>query len=154
MTADTGKPVLRVTRGLPASGKTTLAREWVAADPAHRARVNRDDLRAMLHDGVYIEGVTEFQVTTAQSVMIVALLDCGIDVICDDTNLTGRALAALAGTARAAAGPARFEVIDLTGVPLEVCLARNAARTGRARVPDERIREMHDRYIHPRRVSV
>src|SRR3990167_2822145 len=35
------------TRGLPASGKTTWAREGVANDPARRVRVSRDDFRAM-----------------------------------------------------------------------------------------------------------
>ena len=39
---------LVVTRGLPASGKTTWAQAWVADDPTRYARVSRDDLRAML----------------------------------------------------------------------------------------------------------
>lgn len=34
-----------VTRGLPASGKSTWAKAWVAADPANRVRVNRDAIR-------------------------------------------------------------------------------------------------------------
>lgn len=38
---------LIITRDLPASGKTTWARSWVAEDPIHRTRVNRDDIRAM-----------------------------------------------------------------------------------------------------------
>ena len=36
---------LLLTRGLPASGKTTFARAWVAESPTDRARINRDDLR-------------------------------------------------------------------------------------------------------------
>ena len=47
-------PTLVITRGLPASGKTTKAREWVAADPVRRARVNRDDVRAQLHDSAHV----------------------------------------------------------------------------------------------------
>lgn len=36
---------LLVLRGVPASGKTSFSVAWVAEDPDHRARVNRDDLR-------------------------------------------------------------------------------------------------------------
>lgn len=38
---------LIILRGIPASGKTTWAREWLAEDP-RRARVSRDDIRAQL----------------------------------------------------------------------------------------------------------
>jgi len=40
---------LLVLVGSPGSGEPTRAREWVDADPAHRARVARDDLRMMMH---------------------------------------------------------------------------------------------------------
>ena len=48
-------PVLVITRGLPGSGKSTWARQWVSQDPAHRAEVNRDSLRLMMHGG-YADG--------------------------------------------------------------------------------------------------
>lgn len=81
-------PVLHVTRGLPGSGKTTYARQWVAQRPESRARVNRDDLRAMLY-GV-VTGLTreqEGQVTTASALLAGNFLGTGLDVIADDTNL-------------------------------------------------------------------
>lgn len=34
-----------VLRGLPGSGKSTWAKEWVAGDPDNRVRINRDDIR-------------------------------------------------------------------------------------------------------------
>lgn len=37
---------LIITRGIPASGKSTWAKEWVAEDPDHRVRVNRDEAPA------------------------------------------------------------------------------------------------------------
>jgi hypothetical protein len=69
--------VLRITRGLPASGKSILAMKWVAEDPANRARVNRDDLRAMLHDGVYLGRDTEVHVRAARDALLTALLGAG-----------------------------------------------------------------------------
>ena len=77
---------LYITRGLPASGKTTWAREWVAADP-ERARVNRDDLRAMLFEQPTYQWEQEKIVTKASRSAVKALLDSGVDVVADDMNL-------------------------------------------------------------------
>ena len=38
-------------QGIPASGKTTWSKNWVAEDPKTRIRFNNDDIRNML--GVY-----------------------------------------------------------------------------------------------------
>jgi predicted kinase len=136
---------LIITRGLPGCGKTTMARRWVAQDREHRVRVNRDDLRAMTDDGLYVKGVTEARVLAARDAVISSMLRKGLDVMCDDTNLpqrTARDLAALAG--KAGAG---FEVRDMTDVPLETCLKLNAGRTDKAPVPEEFIRDLHARYV-------
>src|SRR5688572_25486957 len=132
-------PRLIITRGLPASGKTTAARAWVAVDPIRRARVNRDDFRSMLHDSVYVgergdrQG-TERAVTAARDAAITALLRRGVDVVSDDTNLPSRVARDLRRVAVLAG--ADFEVWDYTDVPYDVCLQRNSLRTGREQVPD------------------
>lgn len=77
---------LLITRGLPASGKTTFAKRWVAQDPLHRARVNRDDLRLMVYNAQFLPDL-EKQITVAQHAAVAALLDSGFDVVADDTNL-------------------------------------------------------------------
>ncbi|MEO5876815.1 MAG: AAA family ATPase, partial [Streptosporangiaceae bacterium] len=77
---------LHITRGLPASGKTTWATAWTAQDRAGRARVNRDDLRAMLDTGEHVRGVTEKRVMAVRDAAILDLLRQGFDVVCDDTN--------------------------------------------------------------------
>jgi tRNA uridine 5-carbamoylmethylation protein Kti12 len=120
-------PQLVIYRGLPASGKTTLARAWVAADPANRARVNRDDLRAMLHDGVHLGHDTEKRVRVARDRMISGLLDQGVSVACDDTNLRQSVARDLAKLARFSGATVR--VVDLT-----TCRSRSAtAGTSRDR---------------------
>ncbi len=140
-------PTLIITRGLPASGKTTKARAWVAADPANRARVNRDDLRAMIHDGVWLGHDTEQQIIAVRDSTISTLLRHGLDVVCDDTNLpqrTARDLAALAGR-----NGAVLEVWDLTDVPVDECVARDAARD--RTVGESVIRDLHARYLAGKR---
>lgn len=137
-------PKLTITRGLPGSGKTTLARAWVDADPARRARVNRDDVGTQLHGRRFygdrqLSHSTEKAITVAQHAQIRALLDKGVDVICDDTNLARRTarelrqLAVLAG--------ADFEIVDLLDTPLDTVLERNARRASTpAFVPEDVIR--------------
>lgn len=138
---------LRIYRGLPASGKTTLAKAWVAADPGYRARVNRDDLRAMLHGG-YVDGGTEHRaVTKARDGLIGALLAAGISVVNDDTNLSQRRARDIARIGRKAG--ATLFVSDLTDVPLDLCIARDddRRRSGERSVGEKVIREMHERYL-------
>ena len=141
-----GVATLTITRGLPGSGKTTWARERPAA------RVNRDDLRLMLHGAAGYQGWAERQVTVAEHAQIEALLRAGVDVVCDDTNLRHRTVRDLHDLAVRAG--ATFAVHDLTEVPLEVCLARDAARTDRPPVGAAVIRDMHRRYLAGRRLPL
>jgi predicted kinase len=118
--------VLTLTRGLPASGKTTWAKDQTAAVPC-TVRVNRDDIRAMLLP-VWPHGdpVWEWRCTVAQHAQIRALLETGTNVICDDTNLTDDAVWSLLYLARCAG--AQVHVKDFTDVPVQVCIERDAAR--------------------------
>jgi predicted kinase len=133
-------PTLTLTRGLPASGKTTWARAQAGA-----VRVNRDDLRRMLHGAATHEGRAEVMVTVAQRAQLDALLRAGADVICDDTNLRSRVLRELAEMGLACG--ARVVLRDFTDVPVEECIARDAARDPASRVGEAVIRGMYDRYL-------
>lgn len=81
-------PQLIVTRGLPASGKSSWAKRWLNADRAHRVRANRDNLRFELY-GRYT-GLTyeqEERITRLQRSLVMAALRAGHDVIVDDMHL-------------------------------------------------------------------
>lgn len=138
---------LYIVRGLPGAGKSKNAKEWVAIDPQNRARVNRDDLRAMMHQG-YFGGYTEKQVTEVQYAMIDTLLGMGKLVICDDTNLKEDTVRDLIGLA--VDRDATWEIVDRTNMPLELCLIANDSQhrhdTGSV-VPEEAIINMYERYI-------
>jgi predicted kinase len=135
---------LTITRGLPGSGKTTWAREQ-----PHLVRVNRDDLRRMLHGGRLddpeLRNRAERQVTAAHHAAVEGLLRAGAHVVCDDTNLRGRVVREFAELA--AKCGAHFSVRDFTDVPVEECVRRDALRTGDGQVGEEVIRSMHLRYL-------
>ncbi len=131
---------LTITRGLPGSGKTT----WAKAQRGH-VRVNRDDLRRMLHGGPLLTGWAEIQVTLAQRALVAGLLRGGVNVICDDTNLRTRAVKDLAALGRSYG--AQVVIRDFTDVPLEECLARDAGRPEDERVGEQAIRRMYQRYL-------
>ena len=104
---------LLITRGLPASGKTTFARKL----QPDVVRVNRDDLRLMLHGRRLFTQRAEAQVTQAQRAAVEALLRAHGSVIVDDTNLRAKTVREWAEMA--ARFNASFEVHDFTDVPVD-----------------------------------
>jgi predicted kinase len=123
-------PTIVITRGLPASGKTTWALAWLAEDPEKRARANRDDLRAAMFGATgVLDRAREDLVTEAQRAIVRGALRGGRDVVVDDTNL--RARYARAWVDLAVAEGADWRVQDFTDVPVDECIARDAARAAR-----------------------
>ena len=132
---------LLITRGLPASGKTTFARKL----QPYVVRVNRDDLRIMLHGRRLFTQWAEGQVTAVQRTMVESLLRARASVIVDDTNLRSRTVREWAETA--ARHRASFEVHDFTDVPLDECLRRDAGRPAQEQVGEAAIRRLHERHL-------
>jgi predicted kinase len=131
---------LTITRGLPGSGKTTWAKEQGSA-----VRVNRDDLRRMLHGGPLLLHWAEVQVTVAQRAQVEALLRAGVNVICDDTNLRAKVARELAELGLRCGANVVFR--DFTDVPLDECVRRDAGRPENEQVGEEVIRGMYQRYL-------
>jgi predicted kinase len=139
---------LLITRGLPASGKTTFARKLQPGV----VRVNRDDLRRMLHGRRLFTQRAESQVTHAQRAAVEALLRAHTDVIVDDTNLRAKTVREWAELA--AQHGATFEVHDFTDVPVDECIRRDAERDSDDQVGEEAIRRMHGRYLAGKRLPL
>lgn len=143
------QPTLTICRGLPGSGKTYWAKERVdtANPPGSVIRVNRDDLREMALYNHYREPIADLEqiITRMQHAAIGAALHAGRDVISDDTNLRARYVRSLMEVALA--NGARWEICDFTDVPVEICIARDTDRVGRARVGAETIMRMHRQYL-------
>ena len=76
---------LIITRGPPASGKSTWAKQWVLEDPEHRVRFNNDDIRNML--GKYWVPSRESLVSTIKMNFLIQATNFGYDIIIDNMNL-------------------------------------------------------------------
>jgi predicted kinase len=75
-----------ILKGLPASGKSTWAKEQVQKSQGGCKRVNKDDLCSMIDGGKYSKGNERF-VLTMRNRLIFEALNAGKHVIVDDTNL-------------------------------------------------------------------
>ncbi len=78
-----------LTVGIPASGKSTWAKEEVKKDPEGTTRINRDDLRTMMSN-YHFSPANEQLVTSAKEFMLRQALRYGRNVIIDETNLNRR----------------------------------------------------------------
>ena len=79
------KQKLILTVGIPASGKSTWAKQFVSESPLTRVRVNRDDIRNML--GKYWVPQREDLVSTIEEKSVRGALMADYTVILDATNL-------------------------------------------------------------------
>ena len=129
-------------KGLPASGKSTYAKELVVKDH-NWVRVNKDDLRAMMNGGVF-SGKLEKQIVRIERKLAEDALKIGKSVVIDDTNFNPdheeyfRRLAKMYME--------EFEV-KFFDTPLEVCIERDNKRANG--VGETVIRKMCNQYLKP-----
>lgn len=133
---------VHLTKGLPASGKSTWAKAMLKNQPNQYKRVNKDDLRAMLDDGLFGGKKTENFILSVRDQIILAALAEGKHVIVDDTNLDPKHEAYIR---QLVVDRAEVVVEDFTHVSLEVCIARDQKRPNY--VGEKVIRSMHQKYL-------
>lgn len=137
---------LIICRGLPASGKTTWAKEWVMEDPEHRVRINLDDIRSML--GKYWVPAREPVVSAIQQEAILAAMNFGVDIVIDNTNLNRKVVDAYVKVAEKFKYTVEYK--DFFNVPLVECINRNVIRNASlpkdAQIADTVIVGMYERY--------
>ena len=136
---------IHVLAGLPASGKSTFARQLLAASAGRVRRVNLDDLRHMLdHTGGERVWSKAHEATALdiQDAAVRSAIAGGFDVIVDNTHLTPSIPKRIKA---AAVGQATFVVHDFTHVPIDECIRRDAER-GNASVGEDVIRRLADNH--------
>lgn len=126
-------------RGLPASGKSSYARELLKKEPLKWKRVSRDDLRAMF-DNSDFSAINEDFIRKIRDQLIVSSLRDGFNVIVDDTNLVPSTVKKLH---KLVASVGDVKVIHMPfNTSVDECLKRNALREGVAKVPEKVIHSM------------
>ena len=137
---------LIICRGIPASGKTFWAKQWVLEDSEHRVRINQDDIRLML--GKYWVPNREPLVQHIQKEALIEALDRGYDIVVDNTNLNKKVL----DFYRALVidhGNHAIEFKDFFDTTLSVCIERDKNRD--VQVSEKIIRNFYNNYkdIYP-----
>ena len=133
-----------ILRGLPGSGKTTWAREFIKYRPWYR-RVSKDALREMFAFGEY-DYNDEKLVRKIQGQLIRDLLREGSSVVVDNTNLRERDVREIKGASVIYWQDKSYLSVRVLEfhTPLEECIRRDALRE--RPVGAERIREMAERH--------
>lgn len=117
-------PTLTMLKGLPASGKSTWAKEQVKLSKGKTKRVNKDDLRAMIDDGEWSKENEKFILSVRDSIIVDALFQHK-NIIVDDTNLAPKHEKDLRHIAEEL--DAEFE-IKWFDTPLAECIRRDMLR--------------------------
>jgi predicted kinase len=136
-----------ILRGLPASGKSTYAKNILAENPHTWKRLNKDELRAMLDDSLHSYPNEKF-VERVRDMMLREALKEGKHVVIDDTNLSERAIARIRQVVDNYCAETeqkvqiQFKDMETT---LEECLERD--KTREKKVGDNVIMKMYKRHI-------
>lgn len=110
-----------LTRGLPASGKSTWARAHALNTGA--IRVNMDDIRKMLH--LPFSKENEEMALKIQDQAILAAVKAGKDVVVDNTHIEKKMPTRYK---KLFDGDVKFEIKDFTHVDVEECIRRDHDR--------------------------
>lgn len=145
------KHELIILQGIPSSGKTTWARNWVNEDSEHRVRFNRDDVRNML--GKYWVPSRESLINAIyESFLNQAMLE-GYDIVLDNMNLNQKTLTEIKETVEEFNKWISLSPVDLHydikyqtffDTSLEECITRDAKRENP--IGEEVIRNIYNKY--------
>ena len=132
-----------ILQGLPASGKSSFARELLLANPGRWVRTNKDLLREMCHAFHWSKSNEKFILKLRNTAILMAL-EAGKHVIVDDTNF-GRNINQIKELVK---GEAQVEVNDsFLKVPVEECIRRDLLRP--KSVGKDVIMKMYNQFVCP-----
>lgn len=137
-----------LTRGLPASGKSTWAKEWVAENSDWRLRINRDDLRHQLFNKYHpLTRMQEDHVTLFEESMVEAAIKAKVSVVVDATHLKASYVKRWYDIGNRLGVPVNVQDFD---TDVEACVFRDRTRMvkGERFVGEEVIRDMYRRFFN------
>lgn len=140
-----------ICQGLPASGKTTWAKEWVKEEPTRRVRFNRDDVRNML--GKYWVPSREGLINSIYDSFMNEAMLAGYDIVIDNMNLNEKTVSEIQEYVREFnnwiyLSPLKthydVEFKKFLDVPLETLLERDSKREHP--IGEKVIRDLYTKY--------
>ena len=136
---------LIICRGIPASGKTFWAKQWVLEDPEHRVRFNNDDIRNML--GKYWVPSREPMVAAMKDSFVEEAILLRLDMVVDNMNLNNKEIEYWKNWANLHNYDLEFK--NFFDTPLSVCIERDKTRD--PQVSEKIIRNFYNNYkdIYP-----
>ena len=133
-----------ITKGLPASGKSTWAVEHSYAASCPTIRINNDDIR----NEIYLKNgnrnwskTIEKEVRFIREHKILAAFDCDFDIVVDNTHMNKFTLDQIVLFCKNTGY--EVEIKDFTDVSVDECVRRDSLRTGNAKVGEAVIRKMY-----------
>lgn len=129
-----------ILKGLPASGKSTWAKQQIDDKPHTIKRVNKDELRAMLDNSHWSKGSEELVLQVRNSIILSAL-EAGKHVVVDDTNLDPKHEETIRELVK---GKAQV-IVKMFEVSVEEAIERDSKRD--KSVGEKVILEMYHRYL-------
>lgn len=142
-----------ITRGLPASGKSTWAKEKISENPGTWKRINLDDLRAMFDNSYQSKGNEKF-VKKMRDVLFTQALKEGKNIISDNTHLSPRSvehIKQLVEKFNSENFPDKNDYIKVSEkwflAPLEECIKRDLKRP--CSVGAKVITDMYNQFLAP-----
>jgi len=132
-------------KGLPASGKTTYAKELLKK--GNWKRVNKDELRSMIDDGAWSKKKEQFILNT-RDMLVSQAIEYGYNIIVDDTNFAPKHLSVMEAIADRAIRCGHEVIIEtkVFDVGVDECIKRDLVRPNS--VGSRVIRKMYNQYIN------
>lgn len=145
------KNTLIIYRGLPASGKSTAAENWVAEDPETRIEINRDNTRNLIGiKGRIGNREQEELVTKINNTILEDAFSSHKDIVVSDTNLRAKNVKELIKKAKNA--NYNVEIKDFNNIDVEELIRRDSLRDNG--VGEEVLRDMWNRFPYSKWMSL
>lgn len=128
-----------LTKGAPASSKSTWAKQQVASDPSNWLRINNDDLRLMTNGSVF-DPSYEKMITDIRNMMISEGLRKNKNIILDNVNANKRHFEKACELAKSS-GKDVMVMEKMFYCELEELIERDSKRTGTAQVGEEIVKK-------------
>lgn len=140
-----------ITKGLPSSGKSSWAKEFVLQNPNQWKRINMDDLRLMLDNKLVLSEGAEKFMKKMRDLLIVEALKEGKNVISDNCHLSPKSINHIKQLVEKFNKDNNSNVqveIKFFDVPVEECIKRDLKRPNS--VGSKVIMQMYNQFLAPK----